>query len=342
MHVIIIIIITVTIITIIIITMQFITYIITFICMLLLSLLLLSLSSLSSSSGSSTREELDARKSTEPSVKTGTTLAEEANGWQEVEAHFNNPEVVYQNKCISYDEHGNVVLDTRGQRVCSNPIYEGIFVFVKDLNPNLTTDPPAVHRDTAWIKKYTAHLKAKISRAYANFMKSGNQDGTYENLANDWLKDVNFVNHLYQFTDNVNQIGNDRIATSVVVYSLVFLDQQEIMEVGKMIADGIDGDDNSSTTSKTNRSTKNKSKKKRGRDSDGDTVVVDDDDDDNNHTSGATAKTLVEQRRNADLLNSLTLSSEVILSNKQFLSAELFQKATEHLTSMMNINVRYK
>jgi hypothetical protein len=185
------------------------------------------------------RVQLDGRKSQSLSTS-GVTMSEEVDGWGELASCFNNPEVRYSNKCVMED-----MIDGEGVTMCSEDIYAEIYPFVKDLDPCLPED--AVVRDKEWIQKSANKLKGQVSLVYSNFMKSGNQDGRYEDMARDWLKDVQYVSRLYNFASGAQKT----VSADVTVYALVLIDQQDIVSTGKTTGDeeGIDEGNPVSTAS---------------------------------------------------------------------------------------------
>jgi hypothetical protein len=118
------------------------------------------------------REQIDARNSEALSIN-GGTMAEELNGWAELAAEYNNPDNKYWNKCVFHE-----IVDDNYECKCSDPIYEGIYLFVKDLDPDFPSENHIV-RDGKWIKHYANKLKGQINLVYRNFMRSGNHDGQH-------------------------------------------------------------------------------------------------------------------------------------------------------------------
>jgi len=256
-----------------------------------------------------TREKLDARNSEAQSIN-GGTMAEDQDGWAELAAEYNNPENKYWNKCVNLDYvNGQLVY------LCSDPMYQGIFNFVKELDPDLPENPTV--RDGKWIKTYTNKLKGQINLVYNNFMRSGNHDGRYTSLAADWLKDVEYVTRMYDYCGIAHQ---QNISADVIMYALVFIDQEDLMSIGKTIGNGDGIDDDvvqvipAVTTETSTKETK--TTKKRGRDR-SNTI----DTNETSKTAGASdagtdaMNKMAEQRVKSDMMSSKTAAADVILAS---------------------------
>lgn len=119
----------------------------------------------------------------------------------------------YQNPCCEYGE-GGIKLETAA------PGYEFLHPFCKDINPSNHTRPI---RDASWFQSKWDELKTGLTKVYANFVKSGNQD--FENKHMEWAK----------FTQN----------DDIKLYSIAIFDAGptgDFVKIGKLLPPEVQSD----------------------------------------------------------------------------------------------------
>ena len=111
-----------------------------------------------------TRQELDDR--------TGAVFEDP---YSKLAEKFNDPSNIYQNATIipgKIDAHGCY---------CSAPGMESLAFKCYDIDPSMPTRPL---RDGGWLRTKFKELKTAITKCYARFLRSGNQDA--DNIYDEW------------------------------------------------------------------------------------------------------------------------------------------------------------
>jgi len=152
--------------------------------------------------------------------------------WAEIAQEFNNyGKNIYENEAVQYIDGGKVIpFRARYSR------FAVIAAATYELDP---TAPNRPDRDGKWVKEKWKDLKREISIVYANFIKSGKQEGgEFEEC--DWVKEETAT----RWSDNYC----DKSAfPKVVKYSFVLLDRGHFDELGRVLPKGVGRDDGQGT-----------------------------------------------------------------------------------------------
>jgi hypothetical protein len=168
--------------------------------------------------------------------------------WAEFAEAFNNYRThVYENEAVQYRDGVKILpFKTRHSR------FQLIAAATYDLDP---TAPNRPDRDGKWVKEKWKDLRREISIVYANFTKSGKQEGGQDEEI-DWLAEETAVKWGRDYCDR-------SAFPKVIKYSFVLLDRGSFDELGRMLPDGVGRDDGKPGDGRTRKIRKGKTKRGR-------------------------------------------------------------------------------